>query len=129
MTKRDEYSLRNKRPTFKLGLREIESEIRQQIDLTLSEENDVAVSLKDVPISDIIAQFDQSKQMLQEIFDERHLKGDHLNKGNGFDYCTVLARVVTPEQQHEMMRCLNNAFTPQYFRNPKVRWIKLNIKF
>lgn len=81
------------------------------------------ITLKNVAIDELLATFYQHKTTLQTIFDQRRSKQDRFNYGNGLDFLTILSRLVTPEQQAPMYKCICRAFVTnqrKYLENPTV---------
>lgn len=69
------------------------------------------LTLKTTPISEIIITFNESKAFLREIFNQRRSILDRFNYGGiGYDFLTVLWRIVTPEQQKAMYSTLMKEF-------------------
>lgn len=70
-------------------------------------------------INDLLKTFDVHAEKLRSLFDTRRVKSDRLNRGNGYDYLTVLTRVATSEQQQKMYTHMTEAFNIQnlYYEN------------
>lgn len=121
MEEREELSTKNKTSKFKQAIKEIESDIQERNNVDSNETFTGPITLKDVPIDELIATFKDHEEKLRVIFSERRQKSDHLNRGNGFDYLTVLWRTVEIEQQQHMYKYVRDDFTNNYFENPNVR--------
>lgn len=108
------FAAKNKTVSFQKAIEEIEQAIREQeVEKTLTHVFDQLndeLTLKNVPIDDIMNTFTDNKPLLQSIFEQRRFKLDRFNVGNGYDYLTVLWRVVTSEQQKTMYSTILSAF-------------------
>lgn len=114
---------KNKTVAFKNATSEIEQEIERKN--TNSSENKTIgkISLKNVPIDELLGTFDDNKTVLQNLFEERRNKLDRFNYGNGFDFLTVLPRVLDEEQKKMMYQQICTAFMEnfeKYIGNPLV---------
>lgn len=105
--------MKNKTPLFIEAIKEIEEDIAHSGKITL----------KDVAVDGLLATFNDSKTVLQDLFDKRRGKLDRFNYGNGLDFLTILSRTVSEDQKTKMYRhlctCLTGSFE-WYIQNANV---------
>lgn len=126
--KKDEYSKKNGTLTFQTAIKEIEKAIsdKEKTQSRIQPEYKLGsfpVTIKNWKICDIINTFDENKEQLECIFNQRKFQFDRFNEGNGYDYLTVLWRIITPVQQQSMYcRILENCVQnrKEYLQNPRV---------
>lgn len=112
------FSTKNKRKSFLEAVKEADEEVlklnEHLVDSTIpicvpetpsSSDELIAIkkiTLKTIAISDLLKTFDDYKAELRAIFDERKTILDRFNRGNRYDYLTILSRIVTSTQQQQM---------------------------
>lgn len=69
---------------------------------TVSSLSNCKITLKEKEIGDLLKTFEENEVALRSIFVERQKNLDHFNKGCGYDYVSVLARLATSKQQQQM---------------------------
>lgn len=111
---------KNKSKKFKLAIEEIELAINEQ-------NNDEPITLKNIPMSELISTFCDHEENLRSIFNERRQMSDHLNRGNGYDHVTILWRTLEDEQQKNLFRFMRDSFVENYYQNPIVRNINSTV--
>lgn len=111
---RETFRVKNKSKIFKLAIQQIELAINSPLG---------PITLKGVPIGELLSTFREHEKWLRAIFMERRNKMDHLNKGNGYDFITVLYRVLEGNDQKRMYECIRDCFAENYYDNPNVRYI------
>lgn len=60
------------------------------------------ITLKAIPIDDLLSTFEDNEAELRRVFDGRRGQLDRFNYGNGYDFLRVLSRIATSEQQQKM---------------------------
>lgn len=115
--------MKNKTKIFKQALDEAKSEMsvesRNSVDATPLN----TITLKNETIQQILHSFDENKHFLESIFNDRKATLNRFNVGNGYDFLTILWRVVSTEQQQAMYSHILNYFTHderEYIQDPKV---------
>lgn len=112
------FSTKNKRKSFLEAVKEADEEVSKLnehlVDSTIpicvpetpsSSDELIAIkkiTLKTIAINDLLKTFDDYKAELRAIFDERKTILDRFNRGNRYDYLTILSRIVTSTQQQQM---------------------------
>lgn len=119
------FAQKNKTSKFQTAVQEADDAIKEQTAHSSMMELQTVkkITLKNVAIDELLATFYQHKTTLQTIFDQRRSKQDRFNYGNGLDFLTILSRLVTPEQQAPMYKCICRAFVTnqrKYLENPTV---------
>lgn len=133
---KEKFSARNKTVIFRKSLEQIEEAIAKDcnsnlpmtIDKPATDEPNTTkkTTLKDETVADLLATFENNKTHLQNLFDHHRGNLDRFNFGNGYDFLTVLSRLVTSEQQKDLYMHLCNAFVgnfQKYIQNPTVSCI------
>lgn len=98
-----------------MAIKEIEEEINR--------ETSVEITLKLMPIDEILSTFDEHFQLLKNIFETRAKVLDRFNQGNGLNYLTILFRTLTQDQQQQMYLRIVRKFSKderKYTQNPMV---------
>lgn len=126
MQNRAEFSVKNTRITFKNAIHEADLAItpNQENLSTISSNSMTKITLKNMEIGTLLATFSENQAMLESLFEDRRYKLDRLNSGNGYNFLTVLSRMVTSKQQTEMYQRIRDSFvkdTEKYIGNPMVR--------
>lgn len=145
---KDELVQKNKTATFRKAVSEIDDEMRMKesrnqlsetnenrIQLLRNVSNDIVhevqiqtpekITLKDMPITAIIATFEEGYPLLESLYSSlANSMADRFLQGNGLDYLTILYRTVSSNQQHQMYGRMLEKFTKnqrEYIENPTVR--------
>lgn len=130
---KDQLVQKNSTTSFRKAVNEIEEEIRNHVPRNVVNEIEEEtqnqmphkMTLKDVPINEIIATFDEGIPLLESLYTAHaNITMDRLiHRGNGLDYLTILYRTVTQQQQQRMYLQILTKFTinqKKYFENPNV---------
>lgn len=124
---KENFAGKNKTATFKKAIEEINyeySSMTKNMDLQTNEQNTrKKITLTDIPVAELLATFDSNKIKLEIIFNYHRSKLDRFIRGNGYDFLTVLSRIVTSEQQQAMYVKICNIFMKnfeKYIQNPIV---------
>lgn len=115
---KQQFACKNKTKSFRRAIEEIEEAIN-------IEKKTIRITLKNIPIEDIISTFTEHFALMENIFTSRSKVLDRFNSGYGLDYCsiTILYLILTPEQQQHMFLRIVQAFTrseSEYIQNPIV---------
>lgn len=81
--------------------------------------NNCKITLKSMDVKDLLKTFEENEAALRSIFNERRTNLDRFNYGIGYDFLTVLSRIVTPEQQKQMFSFMCEALAGEkYYDRP-----------
>lgn len=119
MDREEEFSKKNTTKPFTRAIEEAKSAMSAESKDVLPK----AITLKTESIQQILDSFDENRCLLERLFNERKHKLNRFNNGNGYDYLTVLWRVVSTEQQTSMNKRIFEYFIEdkeEYIQNPKV---------
>lgn len=124
LDKEDEFSQKNITKVFAKAMDEIKAAIHAEkaTDLGIASQPN-QITLKAMPIAHILNSFDENKNLFESIFNERKSLHNRFNNGYGYDYLTVLWRLLSSEQQQAMYCRISKHFIPnerEYLQNPKV---------
>lgn len=93
---KSQFVHKNKSSSFRRGVDEIEEAMR------LERNHSEIITLKNMSDDAILATFEETRTLLENLFVSRINISDRLNIGNGLDYLTILFRIVTSDQQQKM---------------------------
>lgn len=130
---KNKFNLKNKSKKFREAIQEADDALSQTQQTQQQQNNDLqlqpgsrnesgnaltALTLKNKDIVELLNTFEENKVTLRAIFTERRNILDCFNRGNGYDFVTVLDQLVSPEQQQQMCSHLSDEIAgKKYFEN------------
>ena len=104
----------------------------KEIEDELNHNTKIEITLKNEAMSSILSTFEENVSKLKSIYEIKAKIPNRFINGNGMDYLTILCRIVTMEQQHQMYQKLIQEFTEdgeKYSNNRTVSLQKIIANF
>lgn len=120
---KEKFCGKNNTAIFKKAVKEIEEAIEEEKENLNAKSIEEKMTLKNVSSEILITSYDEHETVLRTIFEQRRQQLDRFNYGNGYDFLTVLSRILTSEQQQLLFleicgKIMGNAM--EYMQNPIV---------